>query len=76
MMQPAIFLNDQQRAMLRAAAMVGRDYQHDNKELEIAIAKIKSANPGAFYTPDTLILRKFWHAPKFPIPHQFAAVIA
>ena len=47
-MQPAIFLNDQQRAMLRAAARVGRDYQHDNKELEIAIAKIKSANPGAF----------------------------
>jgi hypothetical protein len=70
MMQPAILLNDQQRAMLRAAARVGRDYQHDNRELEVAIAQIKSINPGAFYNPDTLILRKFFHAPKFPIPHQ------
>jgi hypothetical protein len=74
-MQPAILLNDQQRAMLRAAARVGRNYQHDNKDLEVAIAQLKSINPGAFYTDETLILRKFWHAPKFPIPHQYAAVI-
>jgi len=73
-MQPAIFLNDQQRAMLRAAARVGREYDKDNRALAIAIAQVKKTNPSAFWTPDTLILRKFHNAPKFPIPHQFAAV--
>ena len=74
MMEPAILLNDQQRAALRAAARVGREYDKDNRALAIAIAQVKNANPNAFWTPDTLILRKFHHAPKFPIPHQYAAV--
>jgi hypothetical protein len=73
-MKPAHFINDQQQALLRGAARVGRDYSIENKALEIAIAQVKNANPNAFWTPDTLILRKFLHEPKFPIPHQYSAV--
>jgi hypothetical protein len=43
---------------------------HENRELELTIARIRNANPNAFWTPETLILRKFYHRPKFPIPHQ------
>jgi hypothetical protein len=75
-MKTAHYLNDQQQAQLRAAARVGRDYIHENRELELTIARIRNANPNAFWTPETLILRKFYHAPKFPIPHQSSEVNA
>lgn len=69
-MKPAHLLDDQQQAQLRSAARVKRDYMHENRDLELAIARIRNANPNAFWTPETLILRKFYHKPKFPIPHQ------
>lgn len=70
-------LTDAQKAKLKAASRVKRGYKpydikfdSENKDLDIAIAEIKNENPNAFWTPDTLILRRFFHEPKFPIPYR------
>ena len=46
------------------------DWSVPNPKLEIAIAEIRNQNPDAFWTPETLILRRFFDEPKFPIPHR------
>jgi hypothetical protein len=70
-------LTNEQRMKLKNASRIKRNYKQgdvdfnqENLALEIAIAECKSENPQAFLTPDTLILRKFFHKPQFPIPHQ------
>lgn len=62
------------KAMLRAAAKINRDYAAGNPALDRAIAKIRGANPDAFWMPEMLPLRRFFHRPKDladgPVPHQ------
>jgi hypothetical protein len=46
------------------------DWSIPNQKLEIAIAEIRNENPDAFWTPETLILRRFVDEPKLPIPNR------
>lgn len=69
-MKPAIHLTDIQRAKLRAVSNVKAAREgKDNPMLDLVIAELKQQNPQAFLRDDTLILRRFLHEPKFPIPH-------
>lgn len=70
-------LTEAQRAKLKAASRVKRGYKpydvkfdSENTDLDIAIAEIRNENPAAFWTQETLILRRFYHKPLFPIPHR------
>lgn len=69
-MKPYITLTAQQRARLAAAVRTNSDWSKDNTELDIVIAELKHENPGAFYREDTLILRRFYDEPRFPIPYR------
>jgi hypothetical protein len=73
-------LTEIQRAKLKAASRIKRgykrgdiDFSNDNKDLDIAIAEIRNENPAAFWTQETLILRRFLIKPKFPIPYRSPA---
>lgn len=70
-------LTEEQRKKLMKASRVQRgykqgdvDFNQDNFALDLAIAECKMENPRAFVTSDTLILRRFYHKPLFPIPCQ------
>lgn len=67
---PSMWLSDEQRAYLRASAQVGRDYSKENERLNLAIAQVRDQNPSAFWTNETLVLRRFFNEPARPIPHQ------
>lgn len=67
---PAIWLTDEQRAQLRAASKVGRDYTKPSERLELAITQVSNQNPSAFLTDKDLPLRRFFNEPSRPIPHQ------
>lgn len=67
---PAIWLTDEQRAQLRSASKVGRDYTKPNERLELAITQIKNQNPSAFLTDKDLSSRRFFNEPQMPIPYQ------
>ena len=71
---PAIWLTDEQRAHIRAAAKVGRDYIKPNERLELVITQTKNQNPSAFLTEKDLPLRKFFHTPQMPIPYHSSVV--
>jgi hypothetical protein len=63
-------LTIEQKLRLKMAVRVPADYTKENKELDRVIAQIKSESPSLYWTPDTLILRKFFNRPKYPIPCQ------
>lgn len=70
-------LTEAQRQKLINASRVKRghkegdvDFTDANFALDLAIAECKMENPSAFWTNDTLILRCFFHKPKYPIPCQ------
>ena len=70
-------LTDVQKQKLKNASRIKRGYKQgdvdfngDNFSLDLAIAECKMENPGAFWTSETLILRRFYHKPLFPIPCQ------
>lgn len=63
-------LTSEQKLRLKMAVRVPPDYTKDNEELNRAIAQTKSESPHLYWTPETLILRKFFHKPKYPIPCQ------
>lgn len=55
---------------LKKAVRAKPNYNAPNKELDIAIAEVKKAYPQFFHTQETLILRRFYHKPKHPIPYR------
>lgn len=71
---PFIWLTEEQRAQLRAASQLGRDYTKPNERLELVITQIMAQNPSAFLTDKDLPLRKFFTAPQMPIPYQSAVM--
>lgn len=66
----ADIFSGRQKKMLNEARRAIPDYQKDNKNLDIAIAQIKSESPHLFWTPDTLILRRFFDQPAAVIPYR------
>ena len=67
---PHIWLTEEQRNHIRAAAQLGRDYTKPNERLELAITQIKNQNPSAFLTDKDLPLRQFFNEPLQPIPYH------
>lgn len=67
---PNIWLTEEQRNHIRAAAQLGRDYTKPNERLELAITQIKNQNPSAFLTEKDLLLRQFFNEPLQPIPYH------
>lgn len=67
---PHIWLTEEQRNHIRAAAQLGRDYTKPNERLELAITQIKNQNPSAFLTEKDLLLRQFFNEPLQPIPYH------
>ena len=65
----ADIFTDNQKKRLNAARRPVMDFEN-NKELDIVIAQIKSESPHLFWTPDTLILRKFFDQPLAAIPYR------
>jgi hypothetical protein len=62
-------LTSAQRSKLMDAPK-SHDWSVPNQKLEIIIAEIRNENPNAFWTPETLILRRFIDEPKFGVPNR------